>query len=241
MTAHVENASTPATATNTATGKVEWMKDSEAPACMNCNAKFTVMRRRHHCRDCGHIFCGACAPSRDVGKRVCDPCHNFALDVQNPSSGGKPIPGAEHLIVRTLEAGDYDKGFAELLGQLTDMEGLTHEDFTERFNEIQADKNYYIAVIEDTEKSKLIASATLLVEKKFVHKNGLVGHVEDVVVNADYRGKRLGIRVIEALKEHAQDRGCYKMILDCAEHNLKFYEKLEFKQKEYQMAWYIKA
>lgn len=32
-----------------------WVPDSEAPNCMNCQAKFTFTKRRHHCRACGKV------------------------------------------------------------------------------------------------------------------------------------------------------------------------------------------
>lgn len=35
------------------------------------------------------------------------------------------------------------------------------------------------------------------------------------MVDSSYRGLRLGLRVIEALTEAAQQAGCYKIILDC--------------------------
>lgn len=31
---------------------------------MACRAMFTMIRRRHHCRDCGGLFCGACSSKR---------------------------------------------------------------------------------------------------------------------------------------------------------------------------------
>ncbi|NXU07524.1 ZFY16 protein, partial [Buphagus erythrorhynchus] len=39
-----------------------WVPDSEAPNCMNCQAKFTFTKRRHHCRACGKVSCcrGSC-------------------------------------------------------------------------------------------------------------------------------------------------------------------------------------
>lgn len=32
-----------------------WLPDEEAPSCMSCHAVFTVIRRRHHCRNCGKV------------------------------------------------------------------------------------------------------------------------------------------------------------------------------------------
>jgi len=39
-----------------------WVLDSEAPACFQCQMAFTWMRRRHHCRSCGQVYCAECAP-----------------------------------------------------------------------------------------------------------------------------------------------------------------------------------
>jgi hypothetical protein len=38
----------------------EWVSDDLAPACMKCAAKFSITRRRHHCRACGKVFCSTC-------------------------------------------------------------------------------------------------------------------------------------------------------------------------------------
>lgn len=32
-----------------------WVPDELAPQCMSCSASFTVVRRRHHCRNCGKV------------------------------------------------------------------------------------------------------------------------------------------------------------------------------------------
>lgn len=32
-----------------------WIPDAEAPNCMHCDTKFTVIKRRHHCRACGLV------------------------------------------------------------------------------------------------------------------------------------------------------------------------------------------
>jgi len=42
-------------------GVVRWVPDAEAPSCTACDFQFTFMRRRHHCRNCGRVFCSACS------------------------------------------------------------------------------------------------------------------------------------------------------------------------------------
>ena len=58
-----------------------WIDDEDVDACMKCSHTFTVRQRKHHCRNCGNIFCDNCssktatiaASSRK--KRVCDQCY----------------------------------------------------------------------------------------------------------------------------------------------------------------------
>lgn len=62
--------------------------------------------------------------------------------------------------------------------------------------------------------------------------------MEDVAVDSSYRGKRLGLRLIQTIKDLAILHGCYKITLDCSEKNAPFYEQNGFKKKERQMTWY---
>lgn len=63
-----------------------WTPDQQATECFSCAKPFTVARRRHHCRYCGHIFCAACSdnrlplPSSSKPCRVCDACHVILLE-----------------------------------------------------------------------------------------------------------------------------------------------------------------
>lgn len=74
---------------------------------------------------------------------------------------------------------------------------------------------YKIIVIFDKKKNKVIGSGSLIIELKFIRQLGKVGHIEDIVVSEGYRGKHLGLRLIELLKRLANQNDCYKCILDC--------------------------
>jgi hypothetical protein len=41
-----------------------WVPDRSALACMVCSKKFTMVKRRHHCRRCGACVCSGCSASR---------------------------------------------------------------------------------------------------------------------------------------------------------------------------------
>ena len=47
-------------------GNKHWVPDSERIACSLCNKKFNTGRRKHHCRQCGDIFCDDCSKGRKV-------------------------------------------------------------------------------------------------------------------------------------------------------------------------------
>ena len=59
----------------------KWADDSEVNACITCKSGFTITNRKHHCRNCGQIFCADCSTKRAPmanfknPQRVCDPCY----------------------------------------------------------------------------------------------------------------------------------------------------------------------
>ena len=129
-----------------------------------------------------------------------------------------------------------------MLSQLTKVGEYDEATFLARFAELKGLNDMYkIYVIEDVSKRKIVATATLLVELKFIRNCSKCGHIEDVVVDGEYRGQRLGIRVVEALVKAAEELGCYKVILDCSEENASFYAKCGLEKKEIQMVKYLEA
>ncbi|XP_072164580.1 zinc finger FYVE domain-containing protein 21-like [Diadema setosum] len=41
-----------------------WIPDEQCLYCMKCQAKYDLVKRRHHCRRCGKCFCGPCCSSK---------------------------------------------------------------------------------------------------------------------------------------------------------------------------------
>ncbi|XP_043254839.1 probable glucosamine 6-phosphate N-acetyltransferase [Colletes gigas] len=137
----------------------------------------------------------------------------------------------EGLLIRPLQSGDYDRDFLQLLAQLTEVGNISKEQFLRRFYTMKCTNSYYIIVIEDVSTGKVIASATLVVEQKFIHNCALRGRLEDVVVNNKYRGKQLGKLVVKIILELAHYLQCYKLSLDCKDSLITFYESLGFKRE----------
>lgn len=138
---------------------------------------------------------------------------------------------------RFLHPSDYHKGFLELLGQLTTVGEISEIQFRKTLISPYGPRTY---VIEDPRDNKIIATASLLIEQKFIHKCGRVGHIEDVVVDKSARGLGLGKIMIKYLTMEAKNSGCYKVILDCSEDNVGFYKKCGFSKNEVMMANYLK-
>ncbi|XP_044762510.1 WD repeat and FYVE domain-containing protein 3 [Coccinella septempunctata] len=38
-----------------------WLKDEGADYCASCSIRFTIYERKHHCRNCGQVFCSKCS------------------------------------------------------------------------------------------------------------------------------------------------------------------------------------
>ena len=92
-------------------------------------------------------------------------------------------------------------------------------------------------------------------EKKFLRGLSTVGHIEDIVVDKNQQGKKLGLRIIQALTGISEGLGAYKTILNCNDDNIRkpirskaevpfidnfftaFYEKCGFSKKENEMVW----
>uniref|UniRef100_A0A673YUU1 phosphatidylinositol-3,5-bisphosphate 3-phosphatase n=1 Tax=Salmo trutta TaxID=8032 RepID=A0A673YUU1_SALTR len=68
-----------------------WVPDHMASHCFNCDCEFWMAKRRHHCRNCGNVFCKDCChlklpiPDQQLYDPVlvCNICYDLLLEARN--------------------------------------------------------------------------------------------------------------------------------------------------------------
>lgn len=123
-----------------------------------------------------------------------------------------------------------------------------------QFNAMRsAPRTYYSLVILDKASDTIVGVGTVFLERKFLRGLGSVGHIEDIAVDKRQQGKKLGLRIIQALTYISENSGCYKTILNCSDDNIReffprphrwfriltvciaFYKKCGYEKKENEM------
>jgi len=137
--------------------------------------------------------------------------------------------------IRDIVESDIDIGFLESLDSLRNASNLDKDTAKDILKKIVENPDHIIHVAEID--GKIVGSTTLLIEQKFIHEGGKVGHIEDVVVSKEFEGRGIGIKLVTSLLEVAKARYCYKTILDCKHELIPFYERIGFKQESNQMRY----
>ncbi|XP_005105659.1 glucosamine 6-phosphate N-acetyltransferase [Aplysia californica] len=147
------------------------------------------------------------------------------------SEGLSPLKPGGTLRTRPLCLDDYEKGYMELLSQLTAVGEVSKERFTERFNKMKACVDtYFITVIEDVKLGIIVGTVTLVVEQKFIHGATARARLEDLVINDAYRGRQLGKMLLDIIVVMSEVFHCYKGSLECKDHLVKLYSQYGFEK-----------
>ena len=96
-----------------------WVPDKETPICMVCGVTFTVFRRRHHCRNCGKVVCGACSAQRRVipgldmqqPERVCKFCYDL-IGIEETEKLKRKVASPPLSPVAPPDSSSHDEGEA---------------------------------------------------------------------------------------------------------------------------------
>ncbi|KAI6197021.1 hypothetical protein M3Y94_01176200 [Aphelenchoides besseyi] len=134
-------------------------------------------------------------------------------------------------VYRPLRLSDFNRGYLELLSDLTTVGHVSKEAFRARFETMTVKPQaYFIVVVEDTKTGKVVGSISLVLEWKFIHEAAVRGRIEDVVVHHDYRSKGLARVLNEIAIQLAKKQDVYKLSLDCKDQMISFYEKFGYKK-----------
>jgi glucosamine-phosphate N-acetyltransferase len=146
----------------------------------------------------------------------------------NPLHERESAELSEKVLIREMYATDLTPDFLSTLASLAEVR-LSVAKALEIFRKrIKDGVRTYIAIVNN----KVVGTATLLVEQKFIHGGGLVGHIEDVAVNQACQSRGIGRALVLRVTEEARRLGCYKVILNCFEKVAPFYEKLGYQRHD---------
>src|SRR5260370_31195684 len=106
--------------------------------------------------------------------------------------------------VRELRGSDISQALLETLASLAEV-GLTPDKAKEVFRErLRRGIRGYVACVD----GRVVGSASLLVEEKFIHGGGLSSHIEDVAVHRAFQKQGIGAGLIRVLGEEARRIEC---------------------------------
>ena len=118
-----------------------------------------------------------------------------------------------------------------------DINKLNFSSFKSIVERMPENQNIYFYLNNET--NEIIGAITLIIEQKFIHNGGKVGHIEDFVVLGKYRSCGIGSFLLEYVVKLAKENNCYKVILDCDDTLEKYYKKKGFVKKGNYMGYYF--
>lgn len=119
---------------------------------------------------------------------------------------------------------EYYNQIFKLLSNLTDAPTISYIDFVNIIKNLPLNHNIYLYKCCD----KIVGMITLFIETKIIHGGNCVGHIEDLVVDPEYRSNGIGKQLIEYVINISKNNNCYKIILTCNENLVNFYNKNGF-------------
>lgn len=128
--------------------------------------------------------------------------------------------------------------YLNLLSHLTDTPDVPLETFSQALDEIEKHGDIQVAYSADPTGWILHGAVSILYETKLIHGCRRVGHIEDLVVLPGDRSKGVASTLLHRIQKEAEQT-CYKIILDCKEEYVPFYEHRGFERRGAQMAYYF--
>ncbi len=131
------------------------------------------------------------------------------------------------VMIRECKEGDFEQ-VLKLLAQLWPEKVLDRKELQQVFLKgLNSDfQSYVCAIIEDN----VVGFASLTI-KNSLWQEGYMGHIDELIVDREYRGKGIGSKLVEHIVKTAKHKGCRRVELDSAfdrDEAHKFYEQNGF-------------
>lgn len=130
---------------------------------------------------------------------------------------------------------DKRREIFSLLSQLTSAPLISEKSYNNIINNLDDNHNIFVYVLDN----KIVGTITLLHEQKLIHNGSKIVHIEDLVVDKEYKNRGIGRDLINYCLDKISKEEYYKIILDCSEELERFYNKFGFEKKNIQMAKYL--
>ena len=98
--------------------------------------------------------------------------------------------------------------------------------------------NHQIIIIE--ENKNILGTGTLFIEDKMTYGGCKMGHIENILIDTNYRGQKLGERLVKYLLNIAEENKCYRVDLTCNKELEEFYKKNKFTKNQISMSIFLK-
>ena len=139
------------------------------------------------------------------------------------------------ITITLLEKNDY-QSYLQLMKQFRPInQDISFEKFCELHDKIFTSSEIYVARFDN----KIIGSVTIIFEQKFINNCALYSHIEDVIVDENYRKLGIGSKLLEYVKNVSKDKNCFKITLACSKDVSLFYLNNDFEERGINMSFLI--
>ena len=135
--------------------------------------------------------------------------------------------------IRQCRSHDFPR-IVELLRQLWPDKAVVISDLQAVYERgLASEQQAYVCATDGEERVVGFGSLTL---KNNLWQEGTLGHLDELVVDRDYRGRGIGTQLLAHLISLAQRKGCRRLELDSAFHRKaahRFYEQHGFENRAF--------
>ena len=135
--------------------------------------------------------------------------------------------------INTLDKTDF-QSYLDLMRQFRPIDTeITFDIFCKTYDKIFSNSEIYVARTDN----KIIGSITVIYEQKFINNLAIYAHIEDVVVDMNYRSLKIGSSLLDYAKSKAKEKNCYKCTLVCSQKLSRFYSHNDFEENGIHMIY----